>query len=193
MQYLASSSYVFRCCLAQIRFTRGSIALRKTIPPRILTEALPNAIHPDYGGGAFVGMGWTFIPTGRLATHTGEYAKGDLLGSRGGVVNRNVFILISEWTCQEDTSDANSQSLTGSPTEWNATTSSTTVNAKGRSISGKEIIHVSCSTSHSGASVSFGDYAGTGLQQIDEGEDTVAFVLVLRSGSEQTYHTRILF
>jgi hypothetical protein len=143
-------------CLSLLLGTNSLYAREYCAPKdntaRILTEALPNAIHPDYGGGAFVGMGWTFIPTGRLATHTGEYAKGDLLGSRGGVVNRNVFILISEWTCQEDTSDANSQSLTGSPTEWNATTSSTTVNAKGRSISGKEIIHVSCSTSHSGAS-----------------------------------------
>lgn len=158
---------------------------------RILTKASPNAIHPDYGGSAYVGTGWAFIPKKHFATNTGEYAKGDLLGSRGGVVNRNVFILISEWACQEDSSNATRPSPIASPAGWSSTTSSTSVNAKSRSISGREIIHVSCSTRRGGASVSFGEYSGKGLKRIDDGEDAVAFVVTLRSGSDQTYHTRM--
>jgi hypothetical protein len=66
---------------------------------RILTKPAPNALHPDWRGDNFVGTGWTLIPKKIVSNITGRYAYGDLHGSRGGVVNRNIYVLLSEWDC----------------------------------------------------------------------------------------------
>jgi hypothetical protein len=66
---------------------------------RILTKPSPNALHPDWQGDNFVGTGWSLTPKKIISNVTGRYALGDLHGSRGGVVNRNVYVLLSEWDC----------------------------------------------------------------------------------------------
>jgi uncharacterized protein YecT (DUF1311 family) len=67
---------------------------------RILTRAAPNALHPDWRGDNFVGTGWTLTPKRTVTNVTGAYAVGDLhSGHTGAIVNRNVFILLSEWDC----------------------------------------------------------------------------------------------
>jgi hypothetical protein len=67
---------------------------------RILTQPTPNAIHPDWRGSSYVGTAWTFVPKGAPVNgSTGVYAKGDLYSARGGVVNKGIFILLSEWQC----------------------------------------------------------------------------------------------
>jgi uncharacterized protein YecT (DUF1311 family) len=77
----------------------------KTNTARILTRAAPNAIHPDWTGDNFVGTGWTLTPVRTVTNITGAYAVGDLhSGSTGGIVNRDVYILLSEWDCSEPSS-----------------------------------------------------------------------------------------
>jgi len=66
---------------------------------RILARPAPNKLHRDWRGSNFVGTGWSFIPKSGVSNVTGVYLRGDLRGSRGGVVNRKVYILLREWTC----------------------------------------------------------------------------------------------
>lgn len=68
---------------------------------RILTKPSPNAIHPDFSGDSFVGLGWGFNPEKIVTNVTGRYARGNLRGSHGGVRNAGVYILLSEWSCEE--------------------------------------------------------------------------------------------
>jgi hypothetical protein len=68
---------------------------------RILAQPSPNAIHPAWRGDAFVGVSWSFLPRRTVSNMTGQYAFGDLLSPRGGVVNRDVYILLSEWQCED--------------------------------------------------------------------------------------------
>jgi hypothetical protein len=66
---------------------------------RILTKPSPNALHPDWQGDNFVGTGWSLTPKKIISNVTGRYALGDLHGSRSGVVNRNIYVVLSEWDC----------------------------------------------------------------------------------------------
>jgi uncharacterized protein YecT (DUF1311 family) len=90
-------------CFQTIATSSGwsqSLCSPKTNTARILTRAAPNAIHPDWRGDNFVGTGWTLTPKRTVTNLTGTYAIGDLhSGSTGGIVNRNVFVLLSEWDC----------------------------------------------------------------------------------------------
>jgi hypothetical protein len=66
---------------------------------RFLTKPSPDALHPDWQGDNFVGTGWSLTPKKIISNVTGRYALGDLHGSRGGIVNRNIYVLLSEWDC----------------------------------------------------------------------------------------------
>jgi hypothetical protein len=78
----------------------ASLCSPKIHAARILSKPAPNAVHPHWRGDNFVGPGWTFVAKQTVTNTTGIYARGDLHGSRGGVVNRDIFILLSEWECR---------------------------------------------------------------------------------------------
>ena len=77
----------------------GRTCLPKNNTARILTKPAPNAIHPDWMGDSYVGLGWSFAAKRIIADTTGDYGFGDLLSPRGGVVNHDVYVVLSEWDC----------------------------------------------------------------------------------------------
>jgi hypothetical protein len=87
----------------------ASLCSPKTPAARILAKPARNAVHPHWRGDNFVGTGWTFTPRQMVTNTTGSYARGDLHGSRGGVVDRDIFVLLSEWECK------NSQLISAGP------------------------------------------------------------------------------
>jgi hypothetical protein len=97
-----------RCSVAIISLLvlSGSCSANSLCSPkdnnaRILSAPSPNAIDPHWTGDSFVGIGWSFYVTGTVESRTGLFAKGNLHGSRGGITQRDVYILLSEWTCAE--------------------------------------------------------------------------------------------
>ncbi len=71
----------------------------KDVTARILKTSNPNDVHPDWQGESNIGTAWTLSVTGEVKSATGTYLKENLISPRGGVVNRGVFILPSEWDC----------------------------------------------------------------------------------------------
>jgi hypothetical protein len=71
----------------------------KDVTARILKSPNPNDIARGWGEDSNIGLSWSFIPKRTVKTDTGVYLQGDLMSPRGGVTNRNVFILSSEWNC----------------------------------------------------------------------------------------------
>jgi hypothetical protein len=84
-------------------FAAGAKAVTSCSPrdnaARILASPSPNKVHRDWRGGDFVSKGWSFTPKTAVSNITGVYLRGDLRGSRGGVANRRVYILLREWDC----------------------------------------------------------------------------------------------
>lgn len=68
---------------------------------RILTGPSPNAIDPQWTGDSFVGTGWSFEVSKIVHGAAGLFAQGNLYGSRGGLAQKDVYILLSEWQCPE--------------------------------------------------------------------------------------------
>ncbi len=66
---------------------------------RVLSKPTPNAIHKDWSGDSYVGLSWS-LKLGRTV-RDGQFVfvQGDLYSPRGGLVNKGVFVLASEWTC----------------------------------------------------------------------------------------------
>jgi hypothetical protein len=71
----------------------------RDVTARILKTPKPNDVHPDWQGESYVGTSWTLSVTGRVQGATGAYLKGNLISPRGGIINRGVFVLPSEWDC----------------------------------------------------------------------------------------------
>ena len=65
---------------------------------RILKSANPNDTAPDWKEG-YVGTGMGFVVKRTVNAETGKYFQGDLIGTRGGAIGRNLFILAQEWSC----------------------------------------------------------------------------------------------
>lgn len=68
---------------------------------RILKSANPLDLVPNWSGKNYIGTGWTFLPKRYVVTELdgGIFLQGDLVSTRGGTTDRNVFILFSEWNC----------------------------------------------------------------------------------------------
>ena len=79
----------------------GSLCSPKDNNARILSAPTPNAIDPQWTGDNFVGTGWSFYVNETVNSRTGMFAKGNLHGSRGGIAQRDVYVLLSEWNCAE--------------------------------------------------------------------------------------------
>ena len=65
---------------------------------RILKSANPLDLMPNWSGKNYIGTAWTFLPKRYVVTELdgGIFLRGDLVSTRGGVTDRNVFILFSE-------------------------------------------------------------------------------------------------
>ena len=70
---------------------------------RILKSAKPLDFAPNWSNANYVGTSWTFMPKRYVKTELdgGLFLQGDLISPRGGVTDKNVFILYSEWSCGE--------------------------------------------------------------------------------------------
>jgi hypothetical protein len=80
----------------------NSLCSPKDNNARILSAPSPNAIDPQWSNGSsFVGTGWSFYINDTVKSPTGLFAKGNLHGSRGGITQRDVYVLLSEWDCAE--------------------------------------------------------------------------------------------
>lgn len=67
---------------------------------RILRSASPADVHPDWSGDSVIGTGQGVRANAWLADTFGNvYLRGDLYSTRGGLLNRDVFILQREWNC----------------------------------------------------------------------------------------------
>jgi hypothetical protein len=102
----------------------GSLCSPKDNNARILTAPKPNAIDPQWTGDSYIGTGWSFYVNESISSQTGLFAKGNLHGSRGGIAQRDVYILLSEWNCAEtgeenveglERVDENANGSTGDP------------------------------------------------------------------------------
>ena len=79
----------------------GSLCTPKDNNARILSSPSPNAIDPLWSGDSFIGTGWSFYVTDTVKSPTGLFAKGNLHGTRNGIAQRDVYVLLSEWNCEE--------------------------------------------------------------------------------------------
>jgi hypothetical protein len=81
----------------------------------ILKSPHPNDLVQQWTGESHVGTSSTFIAKRRLSDglEGGIYLQGDLISPRGGVLNRNIFIIVDEWNCTrvENTSIAPHRAL----------------------------------------------------------------------------------
>ena len=70
---------------------------------RILKSASPLDFAANWSRTNYLGTSWTFMPKRYVKTELdgGLFLQGDLISPRGGVTDKNVFILYSEWSCGE--------------------------------------------------------------------------------------------
>jgi hypothetical protein len=152
---------------------------------RILTKPSPNAIHPDWRGDNFIGTGWSFLPSRTLNTSIGVYAQGSLRGSRGGVVNRGVYILLSEWNCSSARQSPTKTRSASSSVEWPVyrNRSPDRVSTERRSQLGNARLTMGCNrVLGPGTGATLYDYDGRGLQRLDDVSRPVAFILTMADG-----------
>jgi hypothetical protein len=69
----------------------------KSNQSRILSGPSPNDIHPDWRDG--IGLSWTVLADQVIKKDVNTYLKGNLYSPRGGLINKNVFIIQNEWDC----------------------------------------------------------------------------------------------
>ena len=91
---------IFTMLMAIVAQPVDFICNAKDNSARILRSATPNDIHPDWAGDTTVGTGQGFRANAWLEDSFGNiYLRGDIYSTRGGLLNRNVFILQREWSC----------------------------------------------------------------------------------------------
>ncbi len=66
---------------------------------RILFKPAPNAIHRDWAGDSYIGTSWGLKPKQMIRAGSFAFVKGDLYSPRGGLTNKEVYVLASEWSC----------------------------------------------------------------------------------------------
>jgi len=71
-----------------------------SVAARVLQSDAPNDIHPAWGGRSNIGLGWRFEVLGAAKRDGVVYLNGDIIGPRGGVINRDVMIIAHEWACR---------------------------------------------------------------------------------------------
>lgn len=81
------------CCNA------GSLCSPRDNNARILNAPSPNAIDAQWSGNGFIGTGWSVYVIDTITSPTGEFARGNLHSSRGGIAQKGVYVLLSEWNC----------------------------------------------------------------------------------------------
>lgn len=73
---------------------------------RVLATPSPNAIHPDWQGESYLGVSWFLVVNSSTTVQpTGNFLRGNLYSSRGGLTDRNVWVVSREWRCKEERVD----------------------------------------------------------------------------------------
>jgi hypothetical protein len=67
------------------------------VGPKILRSKNPSDIHPNWAPPNQVGMAWSLIHV----RHEDRFLGGQLVTPRGGALAGRVFVLASEWDCEE--------------------------------------------------------------------------------------------
>ncbi len=80
---------------------KGGGCAPKDNTARILKSAHPLDLASNWSGTNYIGTAWSFLPKRYVVTDLqgGIFLQGDLVSTRGGVSDKNVFILFDEWTC----------------------------------------------------------------------------------------------
>jgi hypothetical protein len=66
---------------------------------RILSSSNPNDIHSQWRGESRIGSSWSLMADQVIKNDDITYLQGDLYSPRGGLVNKNVFVIKNEWDC----------------------------------------------------------------------------------------------
>ncbi len=79
----------------------GGGCVPKDNTARILKSANPLDYAPNWSGKNYLGLAWSFVPERYVVTEIegGIFLQGDLIATRGGTTDKNVFILFNEWKC----------------------------------------------------------------------------------------------
>jgi hypothetical protein len=80
---------------------KNHLCFPKDNTARILKSANPLDYVPNWSKTNAVGTAWWFVPKRYVVTEIegGVYLQGDLTSPRGGVTDRDIFILAKEWDC----------------------------------------------------------------------------------------------
>ena len=64
-------------------------------------SANPLDYAPNWSGKNYLGLAWSFVPKRYAVTQIegGIFLQGDLIATRGGTTDKNVFVLFDEWKC----------------------------------------------------------------------------------------------
>ncbi len=79
----------------------GGGCVPKDNTARILKSGNPLDYAPNWSGKNYLGLAWSFVPKRYVVTQIegGIFLQGDLIATRGGTTDKNVFILFNEWKC----------------------------------------------------------------------------------------------
>jgi len=79
----------------------GGGCVPKDNTARILKSTNPLDYAPNWSGKNYLGLAWSFVPKRYVVTEIegGIFLQGDLIATRGGTTDKNVFILFNEWKC----------------------------------------------------------------------------------------------
>jgi hypothetical protein len=84
-----------------LKTAKDHLCFPKDNTVRILKSANPLDYAPNWSKTNAVGTAWWFAPKRYVVTEIqgGVFLQGDLTSPRGGVTDRDVFILAKEWDC----------------------------------------------------------------------------------------------
>lgn len=84
-----------------LKTAKDHLCFPKDNTARILKSANPLDYVPNWSKTNAVGTAWWYVPKRYVVTEIngGVFMQGDLTSPRGGVTDRDVFILAKEWDC----------------------------------------------------------------------------------------------
>lgn len=91
--------FIVVCCIGMVCPAQADWCHPIVITARILASPNPNDLHRNWRGENFVGLAWALAPGRRIVADGTPYIKGSLYSPRGGLVEKDVYVLFKEWSC----------------------------------------------------------------------------------------------